>query len=62
MILIWVVPAALGLVGVTLVAALAQRAAQEAAGLRRDLARFAELRPVLAEVRDLSTSLRRPRR
>ena len=62
MILVWVVPAALGLIGLVVVGALAQRAAQEATGLRRDVARFAELQPVLAEVRDLSRSLRRPAR
>ena len=62
MILVWVVPGVVGVVGLTVVAALAQRAAQEAAGLRGDLARFAELRPVLVEVRDLSASLRRPAR
>ncbi|GAC1588343.1 MAG: hypothetical protein NVS3B21_03990 [Acidimicrobiales bacterium] len=62
MILVWAVPAAFGLIGLVVVGALAQRAAQEAAGLRRDVSRFAELQPVLSEVRDLSRSLRRPAR
>lgn len=62
MTLIWIAPAAVLVVGLVLVVAVAMRAAQEAAGLRRDLARFGELRPALLEVRELSSELRIPRR
>ena len=48
----WVIPASVAFVGLVVLAALAQRAAQEAAGLRRDMARFGDLRPAMVEVRD----------
>lgn len=52
--LVWIVPAALALVGGAVVAGLARRAAEEAAGLQRDLRRFGELRPAVVEVRELT--------
>ena len=55
---IWIVPAALALVGTVVLAAAARRAAEEAAGLRRAVARFGELRPALVEVREGSDALR----
>lgn len=58
MTLLWIVPAALALAGTVVVAAVARRAAEEAAGLRRDIARFGELRPALLEVREGSAAAR----
>lgn len=61
--LVWIAPSALALVGLVVLASVARRATEEAAGLRRDLGRFAEMRPVLAEVRADWAALRdRPRR
>lgn len=51
---VWIVPAGMALVGAAVVAGLARRAAEEAAGLRRDLQRFGDLRPALVEVRQLT--------
>ncbi|GAC1312751.1 MAG: hypothetical protein NVSMB12_03320 [Acidimicrobiales bacterium] len=56
--LIWIAPAVLALVGTVVLAAVARRAAEEAAGLRQAVARFGELRPALLEVREGSDALR----
>lgn len=62
------VPVAFAAVVLAVVAGVARRAADEAAGLRRDLRRFSDLRPALIELRHLSddaarraAGLRRPR-
>ncbi len=47
----WVVPAGLTVIGLTAVVAVARRITEQAAGLRRDLAELASLRPALVEVR-----------
>ena len=56
--LAWIVPAIVALVGMAIAAGLAHRAAEEAAGLHRDLARFAELRTALAELRPAVVQVR----
>jgi cytochrome c-type biogenesis protein CcmH/NrfF len=56
--LLWILPAALAVVGTVVIAAVASRAAEEASGLRRDLLRMGELRPALVELRDETRTLR----
>ena len=51
---LWVVPAALAVGGTGLLVGAARRAAAEAAGLTREVARFSDLRPALLAVRDLT--------
>jgi len=55
--LLWTVPTAAALAGLAVVAGLARRVADEAAGLRRDVRRFGDLRPALVEVRDRTQEL-----
>ncbi len=66
--LVWIIPAALAVIGLAVVVGLARRVADEAAGLRRELAEFSALRPALIEVRrateqatSAARALRRPR-
>jgi cytochrome c-type biogenesis protein CcmH/NrfF len=47
---LWVIPAALALVGGAVLLGLARRAAEEVTGLRKDLGRFGE---IVAAVREL---------
>jgi hypothetical protein len=46
----WIAPAVVAVAGLPIVIGLARRAAEEAAGLRRDLQRFGDLQPALVEV------------
>ena len=62
MTLLWILPAALAVVGTVLIAAVANRAAEEASGLRRDIARIGELRPALVELSAETRALRQQRR
>jgi hypothetical protein len=55
---VWIIPAVAALVGLMIAAGLAHRAAEETAGLRRDLDRFAELRTALAELQPALVQVR----
>lgn len=48
----WAVPAGIAGVGVVVIMVIAERTAQEARALRRDLEGLARLRPALLEVHD----------
>jgi cytochrome c-type biogenesis protein CcmH/NrfF len=58
MTLFWLAPAAVLLVGAVVAALAARRAAEDAAGLRSDVARWRDLRPAVVRVRDDASVLR----
>lgn len=56
--MMWLLPAAIAVLGLVPIVVAARRITRESLALRRDLVRFSELRPALLELRSNATVVR----